>query len=162
MKRCGRCGIEKALDEFHRDSKGRMGRARYCKPCACKKASDWVKDNPERAKAARLRWAQANREKVNAAQRERHRRDPARATAVKRKHLYGVDADRYSEMMAAQSGCCAICREATEKLHVDHDHETGAVRGLLCRMCNQGLGFLRDNAEVMRNAIDYLERSWSR
>ena len=59
-------------------------------------------------------------------------------------------------MLEAQGGLCAICEEAPAD-HVDHDHETGAVRALLCFNCNGGLGQFRDDATVLRAAADYVE-----
>ena len=59
----------------------------------------------------------------------------------------------------AQHGKCACCGEVREYLVVDHCHESGYVRGLLCQGCNQGLGFFRDNPQILRAAAAYLERS---
>jgi hypothetical protein len=73
-----------------------------------------------------------------------------------------MTAAEYDARKAAQDGLCAVCRER-EAEHVDHDHETGEVRGLLCSCCNQGLGNFRDNAAHLRAAADYLgraRRSW--
>ncbi|MCW2679741.1 MAG: phage endonuclease [Frankiales bacterium] len=65
-------------------------------------------------------------------------------------------------MVGLQGGVCALCRERAPQ-HVDHDHMTGQVRGVLCSCCNQGLGNFRDRADVLRTAIDYLERTtWQR
>ena len=61
-------------------------------------------------------------------------------------------------MIAAQGGVCAICQDAPAA-HVDHDHATGAVRGVLCFNCNGGLGQFRDRTDVMRKAIKYLEEA---
>jgi len=55
-----------------------------------------------------------------------------------------------------QKGRCVICQEELP-LCIDHDHETGKVRGLLCRLCNAGIGMLRESPEVLRRAIAYLE-----
>ena len=60
-------------------------------------------------------------------------------------------------MLAAQGGLCAICRNAPAA-HVDHDHDTGEVRELLCFNCNGGLGQFKDDPEVLRAAADYVER----
>jgi len=64
-------------------------------------------------------------------------------------------------MVDDQDGVCAICGEPPggrwKKLHVDHDHETGRVRALLCVSCNRALGWFRDNPEILRKAIVYLE-----
>jgi hypothetical protein len=69
---------------------------------------------------------------------------------------YGITATQFDELLAKQGGVCAICgRENPE--HVDHDHETGKVRGILCFNCNGGLGQFSDNTERLANAIEYLE-----
>jgi hypothetical protein len=73
------------------------------------------------------------------------------------KRRYGISAAEADVMLAAQLGLCAICHEAPAA-HVDHDHETGAVRALLCFNCNGGLGQFRDDPVVLRAAADYVER----
>lgn len=66
------------------------------------------------------------------------------------------------EMLAAQGGTCAICGKECDihrNLAVDHDHESGKVRGLLCQNCNVGLGHFKDNPALLQQAIDYLRRT---
>jgi hypothetical protein len=76
---------------------------------------------------------------------------------------YGIDLAEYLAMFDAQGGACAICRqdptegERPKSLHVDHNHSTGKVRGLLCNGCNRALGFALDNPAILRAAADYLE-----
>ncbi|MVO87406.1 hypothetical protein GPA10_22230 [Streptomyces sp. p1417] len=72
---------------------------------------------------------------------------------------YGLGKGEYQALMEYQGGVCAICRESRRyRLDVDHDHKTGLVRGLTCRLCNRGiLPKSRDNPETLRNAADYLE-----
>jgi hypothetical protein len=72
------------------------------------------------------------------------------------KRRYGITADEADAMLADQGGLCAICQEAPAD-HVDHDHDTGAVRALLCFNCNGGLGQFRDDPAVLRAAADYIE-----
>lgn len=64
----------------------------------------------------------------------------------------------FDEMVLAQNGVCAICGSAPNghPLHVDHDHTTGAVRGLLCQQCNTGLGNFRDDIALLDRAMQYL------
>lgn len=70
---------------------------------------------------------------------------------------YGLVADEVDAMVASQGGLCAICREKRAE-HVDHNHSTGQVRGILCFTCNVGLGQLRDELAVLSNAALYLLR----
>jgi hypothetical protein len=72
------------------------------------------------------------------------------------KRRYGITAQDADAMLAAQDGLCAICRTAPAA-HVDHDHETGAVRALLCFNCNGGLGQFKDDPAVLRAAAQYVE-----
>jgi hypothetical protein len=76
------------------------------------------------------------------------------------KARYGITPEDYDQMYVDQNGRCAICsRHASEfsrRLHTDHDHRTGAVRGLLCHNCNQILGHAHDDPETLQAAIQYL------
>lgn len=84
----------------------------------------------------------------------------------KLKAKYGIDHDEYLVMEAKQSGLCAICggpqngssKTAAEYLEIDHDHETGILRELLCSRCNRMIGLAKDNPEILRNAALYLEK----
>ncbi len=76
---------------------------------------------------------------------------------------YGLTRSEYNEMLETQEGGCAICRAPYadvrgRRLVVDHDHATGAVRGLLCMACNSGLGHFGDDPARMAAGIDYLAR----
>lgn len=72
---------------------------------------------------------------------------------------YGLTLMDFTQMCLAQDGVCAICHEepiSEGPLHIDHDHITGKVRGLLCENCNRGLGMFRDNPHLLARAADYL------
>lgn len=71
------------------------------------------------------------------------------------KRRYGVDEVQVAWMVLQQGDVCAICGTAAPK-HVDHDHVTGRVRGILCFNCNKGLGKAQDDLDVLRRAMDYL------
>jgi hypothetical protein len=82
---------------------------------------------------------------------------------VKNKNLsykYGISIEDYNKLFEQQEGCCAICdkhqQEFKKALSVDHCHDTGKVRGLLCQHCNSVLGLSKDNIEVLQAAINYL------
>ena len=80
---------------------------------------------------------------------------------------YGITADEYYEILAAQNGKCSICesqevnnsRISSGKLFIDHCHETGKVRGLLCSKCNHAIGLLNDDVDLLQKAISYLNKS---
>ena len=74
--------------------------------------------------------------------------------------MYGLSARAYMDLIEAQEGRCAICKcelNFDGRTHIDHDHTTGKIRGILCGTCNQGLGCFRDNVELIQTAISYLE-----
>lgn len=69
---------------------------------------------------------------------------------------YGMTMAQYDERLTSQGGACAICKISTRKFHIDHDHATGKVRGILCDACNKALGVFGDDAEGIRNVLKYL------
>lgn len=74
---------------------------------------------------------------------------------------YGMTAEEYRRRVSAQNGRCAICGDQPnegKRLHVDHDHATGAVRDLLCRWCNYALGNAKDDPARLRSMAEYLDR----
>jgi hypothetical protein len=80
------------------------------------------------------------------------RREQLRDYDLKRR--YGISLKEYSEMLAAQNGCCAVCKEQSD-LVVDHCHETGKVRSLLCNSCNRSLGLLKEDPTRIMRLADY-------
>lgn len=76
--------------------------------------------------------------------------------------MYGITLSDYDEMLEVQGGICAICGTEDPKgrgrFHVDHDHNTGAVRGLLCHGCNTSLGHFKDDEDKLLAAVDYLRK----
>jgi hypothetical protein len=72
------------------------------------------------------------------------------------KKRYGIGADEFDELVRQQGGVCAICGRRDPE-HVDHDHETGDVRGILCFNCNGGLGQFRDSIDALLGAAAYLD-----
>ena len=97
-------------------------------------------------KEYRRKWYWANRDKVIESQ---------------LKYRYGMTLSDLAKMERQQRGKCAVCQEKPKKdrLVVDHDHETGRVRGLLCRQCNLALGALRDSPSSIRRLLAYLRRT---
>ena len=92
-----------------------------------------------------------------------HRREERRVLKARRARLkkYGLTEQQYNIMVAEQQGLCKICKTSPERLVIDHCHETGEVRGLLCHYCNVGLGWFRDSTDSLKSAIKYLNSTES-
>lgn len=88
----------------------------------------------------------------------------ARARARNRRRYlsgkYGITQADYLRLLAEQKGKCAICGRVSIDLHIDHDHESGQIRGLLCMTCNTALGGFKDNTEWLIAAARYVSRAW--
>jgi len=128
-KLCNMCKQEKAFEFFSVDSRSKTGYQTRCKECQ-----------------------KAVKKEMSAYYRDRHLMSK-----------YGITHSDYTEMLEKQEGKCAICGIEekyceNQRLAVDHNHETGQVRALLCKKCNQAIGLLQDNASFAWNAYRYLEK----
>jgi Recombination endonuclease VII len=80
----------------------------------------------------------------------------------KRVGSYGRTGEKreiFKWMTKRQKGLCAICKKFMQRVHLDHDHKTGALRGLLCSKCNVGIGLFDDDISIMNSAVEYLAQS---
>jgi 5-methylcytosine-specific restriction endonuclease McrA len=159
VKRCKKCGEVKPLDDFYRNPGGKDGRRPECKACTGARRKLWYQANRQREVGRVVAWQQRNRERYNAKLRAYRRANPEAGRADHLNRAFGLTIDGYESLLKAQGGGCAICgrRPAKISLHVDHDHETNEVRGLLCFRCNGGLGPFKENVERLLRAVDYLE-----
>lgn len=132
LKKCNACADIKPRTDFHRHTGRQEDRESTCK--ACKSARSQLRNATSEAR-------EANRE-------------------IKYRARYGIGAADVMAMYEHQGGKCAICRKesTSSMLHVDHDHETGVIRGLLCRGCNVLLGHCSESIETLTSAIAYIER----
>jgi hypothetical protein len=131
MKTCRTCGEDKELDEYYY-RKDRDVYRPECKNCLSEKARIYRKENKEKVRDTQYRYT------------------------------YGISLQEYNELAQEQNNCCAICgihakHTHNSKLVVDHDHDTGEVRGLLCSKCNKGIGLLQDNSDFCNSAAEYLK-----
>ncbi len=162
MKRCSKCGEMKPFESFYRDKGMRDGHRGDCKVCNLAYQHRRYLADPETAKARVKRWQQANAQEVNAYQRKR-REDPVVKSRDRAGHLrrkYGLTTARYDGILAAQGGECLLCSSPPQppySLHVDHDHATGRIRGLLCFNRNYALGHFADDPDRLRAAARYVE-----
>ena len=165
MKTCHKCQVEKSLTEFYRDRARKDGFACRCKECM---QAYWQTEEgravSKRADQKRVGTPQ-RRESNNRAVQKLRENDPLAPRRTRLKNVYGITLDDYSRMLDEQQGVCAICQQECTVysgkedtiLCIDHDHETGEVRGLLCNACNLGLGYFHDSVKGLQRAIKYLE-----
>lgn len=112
------------------------------------------------------RWRDSNKEKLALWAQEYRKKNAVRVRETSRKSdlkKKGLTIEQYEKMYLDQDGCCKICRrlsvEFKRALHVDHCHETGKVRGLLCHNCNHLIGNAYDSIIILESAIRYLAES---
>ena len=137
-----------------------------CQSCYNK----WLrKNNPDlviRQRENHDRWVKEHREyKKQLDKNWRMKQDPEYNHIRKLRKLYNMTPADYDFLLEKQGGVCAICgKEPTKKrkLHVDHDHQTGGIRGLLCFRCNFGLTYFSENHLILQNASNYLATSKER
>lgn len=121
------------------------------------KARLWREANPEKVRESARRYYHANADRMREKNRVYQKTQRVRILKKERARRYGLDEAALDAMLEQQGGKCAICGNDT-RLEVDHCHDTGRVRGLLCGGCNRGIGMFGDAPARMRAAADYIER----
>ncbi len=157
-KICKRCLKDKDFSKFCKDKRRPSGRGSYCNLCANIKAKEWLDRGDNRAVHAN---AVKNYAINNPEARERHRLNSKEAKDNKQYYLkkFGISKLDYDRMFDQQNGVCAICllpNKSGIRLSVDHDHNTGKVRGLLCHVCNMYLGRINESLDKINRMEDYL------
>lgn len=133
MKECKDCKSIKPLTEFGTRKNGRYTRT-TCKLCYNNHLRDW-----------------RNSQTFSI--------DGIKRSGVNLRKKYGITLDQYADMYESQSGACYVCggSEYGKLLVVDHNHNTGEIRALLCSPCNKALGFVRENTTILNSLINYVE-----
>lgn len=150
-KNCPRCKVFVAKTLFGNNRLNKDGLNTYCKPCAHAMKKRYCQEQPERVKAWKQRDYQKNRD--NYLNRERRK-------------AYNISAAQYKAMLIEQDNKCAICNREErsirngkqQQLAVDHCHEIGSIRALLCMSCNNGLGRFGHNPDFLIAAAHYLNK----
>lgn len=153
-KLCSACKQLLPLEDFSRDNRASTGLQSQCKVCRRPACDAWRAAHPN----ASREWKAKNREHLRRYKREYHAAHPEQQRTANLRRKFSLTPVEYATMLTAQGGVCAICGNADERrmLSVDHDHATGAVRGLLCSNCNRAIGWLHDDPDLLRAAIEYL------
>jgi len=157
MKFCTKCKKLKHLCDFQKNKSRKDGYSWRCKECTSVYQKLYYRRNQKRERKKKNDYYKKH------GQSEKYK-NQRRASKLKCK--YDITLEDYNKMFEAQGGCCLICgksqKELGQRLRVDHSHETGKIRGLLCVKCNLGLGcFDIDNegAELLCSAISYIKNN---
>ena len=138
-KLCTKCCIMQPVELF-RSRGGSNAHLLHstCKKCLYEAHRNWTAKNPDRVREDRNKdsW-----------------------TLAKRCARRGITPEQLIDCYERQEECCAICKDGIELMDsaIDHNHETGEFRGILCKQCNRALGMFKDNPNVLRSALEYLE-----
>jgi len=143
-KLCNKCGHNQPITAFYKNKSTRDKFETVCKSCFKERANLYYQNNKEAIlKGLSENWINSKNRYL--------------------KKKYGLDLHQYTQMYKNQNGKCLICSTAKElfgkhchQLVVDHDHNNGKVRGLLCSECNKALGLFYDNPQLLNNAANYL------
>lgn len=153
MKTCTKCKVEKPVGEFSKDRSQVTELKIWCRGCCAISAKYW-RDNrsPEQriAEAVRVHARDIRRVRI-------HSPEEYRRKLLKK---YGLTPESFARILTGQNNECAICDQLLmpgPRTHIDHNHATGKVRGLLCSNCNMALGKFQDSAGLLRKAAEYLD-----
>ncbi len=157
-KWCSKCGRELPLNSFS----GKMGVGKgppsRCRECISLQQREYYAS--ESGQKYFREYYKKNRIRILKQKKEYNSTERGRIVSRRKrlKYEYSMTLERFEQMYADQKGCCAICGEAVtcNKIHTDHDHRTGEIRGLLCRGCNYMLGNAKDSSETLIRAARYL------
>jgi hypothetical protein len=166
VKTCSKCKVEKQLTAFGKCVDRKDGLSQYCKECW----KDHYKAHRQRNLERGHQRYESNKAWILDKNKRRYEKLKAEFGSdvsfpeIKRnrhyKTRYGIDIETYNLLLLQQNHSCLICgvhqKELTKRLAIDHCHQTGKVRGLLCAKCNKGLGQFNDNPELIKRAAAYL------
>lgn len=147
MKWCPRCQTMLSRERFGKNRSAHDGLQPRCKPCSVAAVTASRHKDPTSHRKSSRAWAIKNQSRV---------------MDSRLRSTFGIGLDDYNRILEEQGGRCAICRcepGGTKRgFHVDHCHEKGHVRGILCHHCNVGIGNFKNDPDVMRSAADYISR----
>ena len=174
-KLCIKCHQEKerSLFSFRTDTKKYSNTCFECKSIYLK---EYTEKRGKELSHAKRKWEIKNKDKIKASRllkkddwnkkrRERYKTDLVYRENIKeivRKKLYGMKGGEFKRLHDDQNGLCKICKseqytKKSPRLYIDHSHNTGKVRGLLCHKCNTAIGLVNENIEILKEMIKYIK-----
>lgn len=168
MRICSRCKTAKPIERFYSHPLCKPnGTRKQCKDCTNEYKRSVHKKNPTINRNRNNAYAAANRDKLAEWQRLNRKNAPDRHKGYQLKKSFGITLEQFKKMEADQKSLCALCNQPEKTilksgkikhLAVDHDHNTGLIRKLLCWECNTAIGKLNHDPELLRKAAAYIEK----
>lgn len=182
MKRCSKCGANKSLDEYSRSKGAKDGRHHYCKVCSSERnAARYASlpkhytptvtskmcrrcgtEKPSSEFAQHLKSKDGLQSQCRTCVVEWNANNANLRKDKKLQKNYGITLSQYNEILSRQGERCGCCgtdsTDVVGYMYVDHDHDTGEIRGILCFRCNTGIGMLGDTLESLEKAVCYLKK----
>ena len=169
-KKCTKCAETKPITQYN---KCKGARRAYCKSCHAAESIKWHRSNADKRRAHTIayqrNWRANNKEKTKeygrrsykklTPEQKKQKAHKSRMRSLQRK--YGISAENWQMLYERQGGLCALCRVPGRTgrhgiLSVDHCHETGRIRGLLCTPCNSAIGILGESRERIARVLAYV------
>lgn len=149
---CNKCNVTAPITRFKKHKGRPYGVEFCCRDCCNKLAHSHRSNNRDRYRSNQNQWYHNNKNRL---------KDNLNAHRdLRRLKRSGLTQEKYLEILQMQNYACPICFSAyskySAKFHIDHDHKTGLVRGVLCPSCNIGLGHFKDKIDNLRRAVSYL------
>ena len=159
-KLCRRCGETKPIKEFFNIKTSKDGWDYHCKICRrLFNSESYQRNKVERLKKAQ-EWYINNKQEIGKYRKEYYQKNKPKAqwqSRINKLAKYGLTLEQYDALLEKQNSVCAICKKGSwRNLAVDHNHENGEVRGLLCHKCNALLGYAQDSIIILKRSIVYL------
>jgi hypothetical protein len=164
MKSCNRCEEQKDISEFYKNSHASDGLKSICKSCTSKKAKEYYDNNPDKIKELSRKSYLRDKDIISARSKENWKNNESRRKKNRLKP-YNITQEELDLLLLNSDYKCNLCGVSREDhyelykkdLHIDHCHTTQQVRGILCHSCNLGLGYFKDDKNLLSKAITYLK-----
>lgn len=166
-KMCNTCSTIKSFEAFSIDKGRKTGRFSRCKECCStvykqnlpkikEKLAEYYAKNVETIKKQRKAYRQANKARLTAEHKAWRKRKPEFFKNAVLMRTYGITLEQFKSMIEKQNGKCDCCNTALDmgkNTHVDHDHVTGKVRGILCVNCNVRVGVYEKHSNTIEKYL---------
>lgn len=159
MKQCTECEQLKSLSEFNKDRTQKDGIRCICKECGKK----YHEKNKIKIHKQQKEYYQIHKTEILERQKKHNKTEKGKSANLRKRlrYYYDITLEQYDKMVENQNGVCAICGDINkngDRLVVDHDHETGEIRNLLCHRCNLLLGLIKENMVILQSVTNYLKK----